>query len=170
METHSTNPILMPYLHLPIQSGSDKILKLMNRKHNVEQYIDVYDKLIKINPNIKFSSDFIVSYPGEERKDFEDTLNLIKKIKFINSFSFIFSPRPGTKAGDFEIINKELSKQKLIEIQKLLFGYQLETNKSFVGKKVKVLIENTMKDQKKLLVLIHIKHCLELYKGGYSKI
>ena len=150
IDCYSSSKKLMPFLHLPIQSGSNKVLKLMNRKHNVEQYIDVYDKLIKINPNIKFSSDFIVSYPGEERKDFEDTLNLIKKIKFINSFSFIFSPRPGTKAGDFEIINKELSKQKLIEIQKLLFGYQLETNKSFVGKKVKVLIENTMKDQKKL--------------------
>ena len=135
IDCYSSSKKLMPFLHLPIQSGSNKVLKLMNRKHNVEQYIDVYDKLIKINPNIKFSSDFIVSYPGEERKDFEDTLNLIKKIKFINSFSFIFSPKIGTKAGDFEIINKELSKQKLIEIQKLLFGYQLETNKSFVGKK-----------------------------------
>jgi len=150
IDCYSSSKKLMPFLHLPIQSGSNKVLKLMNRKHNVEQYIKVYEKLIKINPYIKFSSDFIVSYPGEERKDFEDTLKLIKKIKFINSFSFIFSPRPGTKAGDFEIIDKELSKQKLIEIQKLLFGYQLETNKSFVGKKVKVLIENIMKDQKKL--------------------
>ena len=80
IDCYSSSKKLMPFLHLPIQSGSNKVLKLMNRKHNVEQYIDVYDKLIKINPNIKFSSDFIVSYPGEERKDFEDTLNLIKKL------------------------------------------------------------------------------------------
>ena len=99
IECYSTSKKLMPFVHLPIQSGSNKILKLMNRKHTVEQYIEIYEKLKKINPDIEFSSDFIISYPGETDKDFNETVNLIKKIKFINSYSFIFSPRPGTKAS-----------------------------------------------------------------------
>ena len=94
-----SNKKLMPLVHLPIQSGSNKILKLMNRKHTVEQYIEVYEKLKKINSNIEISSDFIISYPGETDKDFLETLNLIDKIRFINSYSFIFSPRPGTPAA-----------------------------------------------------------------------
>ena len=88
----------MPFLHLPIQSGSNKVLKLMNRKHNVEQYIDVYDKLIKINPNIKFSSDFIVSYPGEERKDFEDTFKFDKENQVYQFFFFYFQPKARNKS------------------------------------------------------------------------
>ena len=120
----------------------------MNRKHTVEQYVDVCDKILKNNPEVKFSSDFIVSYPGEEQCDFEDTLNLIKKIKFINSFSFIFSPRPGTKAGEFETIDNNISKDKLIEMQNLLFKYQIQTNKSYKDRTVSVLIENKMNNNK----------------------
>ena len=141
---------LMPFLHLPIQTGSDKVLKLMNRKHTVEEYLNVYDKLIKINKNIKLSSDFIISYPGETYKDFEDTIRLVKKIKFINSYSFIFSPRPGTTAGDFQEIDNEVSKERLKILQELLFSYQYETNNKFINTKIDVLIENKMKDQDKL--------------------
>ena len=90
IECYSSNKKLMPFIHLPIQSGSDKILKLMNRKHKVEDYLNIYSKLIKINPLIKISSDFIVGYPGEGESEFNETINLVKKIKFINSFSFIF--------------------------------------------------------------------------------
>ena len=86
IECYSTSKKLMPFVHLPIQSGSNKILKLMNRKHTVEQYVEIYEKLKKINPDIEFSSDFIISYPGETDKDFNETVNLIKKIKFINSY------------------------------------------------------------------------------------
>ena len=150
IDCYKTSKKLMPFVHLPIQSGSNKVLKLMNRKHTVEEYINIYEKLMKINPDIKFSSDFIISYPGEEDRDFEQTINLVKKIKFINSFSFIFSPRPGTKAGEMTSIDKDLSKLKLIKIQKLLFSYQLNTNKSFNGKKIKVLVENKMDNQTKL--------------------
>ena len=150
IECYKTSKKLMPFVHLPIQSGSNKVLKLMNRKHTVEEYINIYEKLMKINPDIKFSSDFIISYPGEEDRDFEQTINLVKKIKFINSFSFIFSPRPGTKAGEMNSIDKDLSKLKLLKIQKLLFSYQLNTNKSFNGKKIKVLVENKMDNQTKL--------------------
>ena len=150
IDCYKTSKKLMPFVHLPIQSGSNKVLKLMNRKHTVEEYINIYEKLMKINPEIKFSSDFIISYPGEEDRDFEQTINLVKKIKFINSFSFIFSPRPGTKAGEMTSIDKDLSKLKLLKIQKLLFLYQLNTNKSFNGKKIKVLVENKMDNQTKL--------------------
>ena len=150
IDCYKTSKKLMPFVHLPIQSGSNKVLKLMNRKHTVEEYINIYEKLMKINPDIKFSSDFIISYPGEEDRVFEQTINLVKKIKFINSFSFIFSPRPGTKAGEITSIDKDLSKLKLLKIQKLLFSYQLNTNKSFNGKKIKVLVENKMDNQTKL--------------------
>ena len=92
IETYAKSKKLMPLVHLPVQTGSNRILNLMNRKHIIEDYIKVYDKLKKINSSIKFSSDFIIGYPGESEKDFEHTIQLIKKINFINSYSFIFSP------------------------------------------------------------------------------
>ena len=150
IECYSTSKKLMPFVHLPIQSGSNKILRLMNRKHTVEQYLEIYEKLIKINPKIKFSSDFIISYPGETDNDFKETLNLVKKIKFINSFSFIFSPRPGTKAANLNQINKEIAKERLIKIQEYLFKFQLNINKSFINKSIDVLVENKLSGQKKL--------------------
>jgi len=150
IECYSNNKKLMPLVHLPIQSGSNKILKLMNRKHTVEQYVEIYEKLIKINPKIKFSSDFIISYPGETDDDFDETLNLVKKIKFINSFSFIFSPRPGTKAANLNQINKEIAKERLLKIQEYLFKFQLNMNKSFIDKSIDVLVENQLRGQKKL--------------------
>ena len=150
IECYSTNKKLMPFVHLPIQSGSNKILKLMNRKHTVEQYLEIYEKLIKINPKIEFSSDFIISYPGETDKDFNETLNLVKKIKFINSYSFIFSPRPGTKAANLDLIDKEIAKERLIKIQEYLFKFQTNMNKSFINKSIDVLVENKMLGQEKL--------------------
>jgi len=150
IECYSTSKKLMPFIHLPIQSGSNKILKLMNRKHTVEQYLEIYEKLIKINPKIEFSSDFIISYPGETDDDFNDTLNLVKRIKFINSFSFIFSPRPGTKAANLDQINKQIAKERLIKIQEYLFKFQLNINKSFINKSIDVLVENKLNGQKKL--------------------
>ena len=149
IECYSTNKKLMPFIHLPIQSGSNKILKLMNRKHEVEDYLYIYNKLLKINPLIKFSSDFIVGYPGEDKNDFNQTLDLVKKIKFINSFSFIFSPRPGTKASKLEEINKNISKERLIELQSLLFQNQINHNKSLEKNDIEVLVENKIKNQNK---------------------
>ena len=150
IECYSTSTKLMPLVHLPIQSGSNKILKLMNRKHTVEKYIEIYEKLVKINSEIKFSSDFIISYPGETDDDFNETLNLVKKIKFINSFSFIFSPRPGTKASNLKQIDKEISKERLLKIQDHLFKFQLNMNQSFIDKSIDVLVENQISGQKKL--------------------
>ena len=141
---------LMPFVHLPIQSGSNKILNAMNRKHTVEQYLETYEKIIKINDEIKFSSDFIIGYPGEEDKDFEETLLLVEKIKFINSFSFIFSPRPGTRAADLNLVDKAIAKNRLEKIQKILFTHQININKSLVKKNINVLVENKIKSQNKL--------------------
>ena len=142
IEVYGTSNKLMPLVHLPVQSGSNKILKLMNRGHNVEEYLNIYEKLRKINPLIKFSSDFIIAYPGEDENDFDNTLELIKKIKFINSFSFIFSPRPGTVASKLKIIDKKISLKRLQIIQKELFIHQINMNKSLEGKIIEVLVEN----------------------------
>ncbi len=150
IDCYKNNKKLMPFIHLPIQSGSNKILHLMNRKHTVEEYLTIYEKLKKINSNIEFSSDFIISYPGETEQDFIQTLDLVKKIKFINSYSFIFSPRPGTKAAREKIIDKEVSKKRLITLQKYLFDHQINKNKSYDTKLVDVLVENKIKDQKNL--------------------
>jgi len=141
---------LMPLVHLPVQSGSNKILKLMNRKHTVEEYLTIYKKLKEINPNVEFSSDFIIGYPEENDEDFKNTIELIEKIKFTNSYSFIFSPRPGTVAADLELVDKNKSKERLEIIQKKLFNNQIERNKSLEGSIVNVLVENRMKDGIKL--------------------
>ena len=146
---YSNNKKLMPFVHLPIQSGSDKILKLMNRKHTVEYYLDIYKKLKKINPEIKFSSDFIIGYPGETEIDFKDTISLLDEIDFINSFSFIYSPRPGTTAAKLKEIDKEKLKSRLIKIQYKLSNNQIELNKSLENKMVQVLVENKLDHQEK---------------------
>ena len=149
IDCYKTNKKLMPFIHLPIQSGSDKVLKLMNRKHKVDDYINIYKKLIKINPSIKLSSDFIIGYPGEEKSDFEETISLIKEIKFINSFSFIYSSRPGTKASKLKEVDNNVSKERLIELQNLLFDNQINHNKSLENKEIDVLVENKIEHQGK---------------------
>ena len=141
---------LMPLVHLPVQSGSNKILKSMNRKHTIEEYLKVYESLKEINPNVEFSSDFIIGYPGEDEDDFNKTMELIEKIGFINSYSFIFSARPGTVAADLTQVNAVKSKERLEIIQKRLFENQINKNKSLENKILNVLVENIMKDGIKL--------------------
>ena len=149
IDCYYSNKKLMPFIHLPIQSGSNKVLKLMNRKHKVEDYLDIYSKLVKINPSIKFSSDFMVGYPGEEKSDFEQTIKLVEEIKFINSFSFIFSSRPGTKASKLKEYDINQSKERLVELQSNLFKNQINHNKSLINKNIDVLIENKIEKQNK---------------------
>ena len=141
---------LMPLVHLPVQSGSNKILELMNRKHTIEEYLLIHKKLKMINKNIEFSSDFIIGYPGEEDEDFEKTMDLINEIEFINSYSFIYSPRPGTSAANLEVVDNDKTKKRLEIIQKKLFENQLERNKSLENTVINVLVENRMKDGVKL--------------------
>tara|TARA_A100001015_G_C15027696_1_gene731425 strand:+ start:1871 stop:3172 length:1302 start_codon:yes stop_codon:yes gene_type:complete len=142
-------PKLMHFLHLPAQSGSNKILQKMNRKYTKENYLLIVKKMREISPNIEFSSDFIVGYPGESDKDFEDTLDLIKKVKFINSYSFIYNKRPGTPAANLESVNEEVQKRRLIILQNLLEEIQVNKNKNSLGNHKKVLVENKLKNQNK---------------------
>ena len=141
---------IMPLVHLPVQSGSDRILKLMNRKHLISDYIKIYEKLKMINQSVEFSSDFIIAYPGEKEEDFKATFDLIKKIKFINSFSFIFSPRPGTVASRLNLIDKKISLRRLEKVQKQLFDHQISMNKSLENKEIEVLVENKTEESSKL--------------------
>jgi tRNA-2-methylthio-N6-dimethylallyladenosine synthase len=150
IEVYKESKKLMPLVHLPVQSGSNKILTLMNRKHTIKDYLEIFDKLKKINSEIEFSSDFIIGYPGEEEQDFEDTFNLIKKVKFINSYSFIFSPRPGTVAADFKLIDKKISMRRLEKVQNQLFENQINMNKSLENKVLNVLVENLTDDKKQV--------------------
>ena len=149
IEVYKTSKKLMPLVHLPVQSGSNKILNSMNRKHTIEEYLNTFDKLKEINPNIEFSSDFIIGYPGEEDQDFKDTFNLIERVKFINSYSFIFSPRPGTVAENLDLIEKKISIERLEKIQNVLFENQIQMNNSLKGKVIDVLVENLTDDKSK---------------------
>ena len=150
IEVYKHSKKLMPLVHLPIQSGSNKILKLMNRKHLISDYLKIFEKLKIINSKIEFSSDFIIGYPGEEEKDFNDTIDLIKRIKFINSYSFIFSPRPGTAAEDLDLIDKSTSTSRLEKVQNQLFKNQINMHKSLKNRTLRVLVENLTKDKTQL--------------------
>jgi len=150
IEVYKNSEKLMPLVHLPVQSGSNKVLELMNRKHTIQEYIDIYDRLKKINPAIEFSSDFIIAYPGEDEQDFNETFSLIKKIKFINSYSFIFSPRPGTVAEKLDLIDRDISLKRLEKIQQQLFEHQIQKNKSLENNIIDVLVENQTDDKTKL--------------------
>ncbi len=149
IEVYKSSNKLMPLVHLPVQSGSNKILKLMNRNHSIENYLETFNKLKEINKKIEFSSDFIIAYPGEENQDFEDTLRLIKNVKFINSYSYIFSPRPGTISENLNLIDKKTSFERLERIQNELFGNQIQKNKSLENNIVEVLVENFTADKTK---------------------
>jgi len=147
IEVYKNSKKLMPLVHLPVQSGSNKVLDLMNRKHTISDYYKIFDQLKEINPSIQFSSDFIIGYPGEEDEDFKATFELIKKIKFINSYSFIFSPRPGTVAADLDLIDKKISMERLEKIQSQLYDNQMHMNKSLEHKTINVLVENLTEDK-----------------------
>ena len=142
IKMHENSEKLMPLIHLPVQSGSNKILNLMNRKHSVKEYLDLIDRLKKINPSIKFSSDFIIGYPGETDSDFEDTLKLLKNVNFINTYSFIYSPRPGTPAAKMKKIDMSISKRRLEIFQKIADEIKLEYRQNLVKKRSLVLFEN----------------------------
>ena len=136
---------LMPQLHLPVQSGSNKILALMNRNHTREFYLELLEKFRNVRKDIEFSSDFIIGYPGETDKDFEETLSLVDTVKFSNSYSFIYSQRPGTPAVDYQQIPKEIAQSRLEVLQNKLIDLQIKFNESKINTKTKVLLENITK-------------------------
>ena len=133
---------LMPFLHLPIQSGSNNILKAMNRKHTRQDYFKIIEKLRLARPDIGLSSDFIVGFPGETDEDFEDTMNLVKQIGFTQCYSFKYSPRPGTPAADAKIqVEEKVKEERLARLQKLLTEQQIEFNKKSENLIMPVLFE-----------------------------
>jgi tRNA-2-methylthio-N6-dimethylallyladenosine synthase len=138
---------LMPLLHLPVQSGSNKILKLMNRKHSVEEYLSIIERLQNKKPNIKFSSDFIIGYPNETEQDFADTINLLKRVKFINSYSFIFSARPGTPSNRLSPIDREVAKKRLKVFQELSDEIKKNYRKNLLNTETNVLFENKLEQK-----------------------
>jgi tRNA-2-methylthio-N6-dimethylallyladenosine synthase len=145
IEAHKHCKKLMPLIHLPVQSGSNKILEAMNRKHTIEEYLEIIKKIIAVRPDIKFSSDFIIGYPGETLNDFNKTIELMTKIGFINSFSFLFSARPGTPAFNLKKVNEAEAKNRLIEFQNIAEKIKINYRKNLLKKTVKVLFENKMK-------------------------
>lgn len=142
LEAHSAVDKLMPYIHLPVQSGSDKILKSMNRKHTRDFYFNLIDQFRAQRPDIAFSSDFIVGYPGETEKDFQDTIDLIKNVNFAQAYSFKYSPRPGTPASVLQNqVPDDVKDRRLEELQKLLVAQQTAFNNSMIGKTLSILLE-----------------------------
>ncbi len=142
---------LMPFLHLPVQVGSNQILKAMNRKHSREDYFKIIEKLRKVRPDMGLSSDFIVGFPGETDQDFKQTLDLVEKIGFAQCYSFKYSPRPGTPAhDDNNQVPENIKEERLAELQALLTRQQIAFNKSFENKRMKVLFEKEAPKSNKL--------------------
>lgn len=148
---HGTQQKLMPFLHLPIQSGSDKILKLMNRKHSRDYYFNIINNLRNARPDIALSSDFIVGFPGETDEDFADTLDLAAKIGYSQCYSFKYSPRPGTPAAVKEQVPENIKSERLAILQQELSRQQLQFNMSCVGKTMPVLFDRDGKLDNQLI-------------------
>ncbi len=147
IEAHGSCNKLMPLLHLPVQSGSTKILNSMNRNHTVEEYLEVIKKLKERNPSIKFSSDFIIAYPGETENDFNKTVKLMRQVEFINSYSFIFSARPGTPSANLEKVDLKIAKERLSIFQKVADQVKSKYRNGLIHSYVKVLFENKARSE-----------------------
>jgi tRNA-2-methylthio-N6-dimethylallyladenosine synthase len=138
---HACNAKLMPYLHLPVQAGSNAVLKAMNRKHTAEDYIDIVSRIRAARPDIALSSDFIVGFPGETESDFQSTLGLVREVRYAQAFSFKYSPRPGTPAADLPQLPEEVKSDRLRRLQALLSEQQAQFNSSCIGRTLPVLLE-----------------------------
>ena len=133
---------LMPQLHLPIQSGSDKVLKDMNRHYDIEKYMYIVDKVKQIRPDISLSTDIIVGYPTETEEDFEKTLDIVKKVRYDSAFTFIFSPRPNTPAAKLKEIDDSILKDRFNRLTDLMNSIQLENHEGTIGNRYEVLVES----------------------------
>ena len=149
IQVHKYCEKLMPLIHLPVQSGSNKILKNMNRKHTIEEYLEIINKLKSIKSNVKFSSDFIIGYPGETEDDFKKTIELMKEVKFINSYSFLYSARPGTPAFNLDKIDENKAKERLFLFQNLSKKIKTVYRENLLSKTMTVLFENETKEKNK---------------------
>ncbi len=141
IEAHRDNPLLMPYLHLPVQSGADRVLKAMNRKHTAEGYLRLIARLRAARPDLALSSDFIVGFPGETEAEFEATLDLIREVRFASAYSFKYSARPGTPAAEKPQLPPEVLDDRLQRLQALIADQQRAAQAAMVGRTVEVLFE-----------------------------
>ncbi|MES1985787.1 MAG: tRNA (N6-isopentenyl adenosine(37)-C2)-methylthiotransferase MiaB [Pseudomonadota bacterium] len=142
IRAHAEVPKLMPFLHLPVQAGSDRILKAMNRNHTVESYLTIIDKMRAVRPDIALSGDFIVGFPGESESDFEATMTLLDQVRYSMAYSFKYSPRPGTPAADMsDQISPDVMDERLQRLQARINAHQVEFNSATVGKRVPILLE-----------------------------
>jgi len=142
IEAHKTNPKLMPYLHLPVQSGSDRVLKAMNRRHSTDEYRRIIDAMREARPDIALSSDFIIGFPGETEADFAATMALVREIGFAAAYSFTYSPRPGTKAAEgTDDVPQGVKTERLHALQALILEQQTAFNRASLGKTLPVLFE-----------------------------
>jgi len=149
---HAEEPKLMPYLHLPVQSGSDRILAAMNRKHTAEEYLRVVERIRAVRPDIALSTDMIVGFPGETEADFEATMDLVKAVGFAQSFSFKYSPRPGTPAANMDDqVPEAVKSERLARLQYLLTDQQERFNALTVGRTVPVLFERRARNNRYLV-------------------
>ncbi|MCL4165768.1 UNVERIFIED_CONTAM: hypothetical protein GTU68_056259, partial [Idotea baltica] len=141
IDAHGEIEALMPFLHLPVQSGSDKILAAMNRKHTAESYLRLIERIRAARPDIAMSGDFIVGFPGETDADFEDTMALINEIQYAQAFSFKYSPRPGTPAANSEQLDEDIKAERLLRLQEALIDSQAVFQQACVGKTMGVLLD-----------------------------
>ncbi len=152
IEAHASNPKLMPFLHLPVQSGSDRVLKAMNRGHGIDYYLRTVLQIRGARPDMALSGDFIVGFPGETDADFEDTLNLIESVGYASAYCFKYSPRPGTPAADHPYqVADEVVTERLLRIQALIHAQQTAFNRSCVGKTLPVLLEKPGRERNQLM-------------------
>jgi tRNA-2-methylthio-N6-dimethylallyladenosine synthase len=151
IDAHGTCSKLMPYLHLPVQSGSDKILKAMNRKHTAAEYLKLIDRIRGARPDLMFSGDFIVGFPGETDEDFEDTMELVRKVTYGQAYSFRYSARPGTPAAEKAAVPDDVAVERLHRLQALLTEQQYATQRSMVGREVSVLFEKQGRNEGQLI-------------------
>ena len=141
IQQHKTQPKLMPFLHLPVQSGSDRVLKNMNRKHSRAEYFAIIEAMKAARPDMALSSDFIVGFPGETDEDFADTMDLVKKVQYAQCFSFKYSPRPGTPAAARPQLPEQIKIERLAVLQQELQKQQMTFNEYYVGRILPVLFE-----------------------------
>ncbi len=151
MRAHADVPQLMPYLHLPIQAGSDRTLKAMNRKHTAAEYLAIIEKLRALRPDMAFSGDFIVGFPGESEADFEATMRVVESVHYASAYSFKYSPRPGTPAANGEQVPEEAKAERLKRLQALLNKQQRQFNEQTVGKTLPILLEKKGKKPGQLI-------------------
>lgn len=151
IEAHGSCSKLMPYLHLPVQSGSDAILKAMNRKHTAESYLRVIERIRAARPDILLSGDFIVGFPGETDQDFQDTMDLIRTVNYGQAYSFKYSTRPGTPAAEKVQVEEDVKTERLAALQALLSSQQKAIQKGMVGQDVKVLFEKSGREDGQLI-------------------